>query len=160
MQAAINTAVASPARSRVSSVLAWAIFALATAGVALSSVSLVNHYKTSATDYCDIGETFNCDIVNRSIYSTIGKVPVAAIGVAGYLLLMALCPFTRSRRAMLAMLLGALGGLGFALYLTYIEKYVLVVWCLLCLGSLAVISLISVLSAWQALRVWRNASTE
>ena len=49
---------------------------LATGGVLVSSVSLYHHYGTSATSYCDIGENFNCDIVNRSTYSTMrGNAP-------------------------------------------------------------------------------------
>ena len=62
-----------------------AIAALALAGVVVSSVSLYHHYGTSATSYCDIGENFNCDIVNRSTFSTVAGVPVALIGITGYL---------------------------------------------------------------------------
>ena len=54
------------------------------AGAIVSSVSLYHHYGTSQTTYCDFGESFNCDIVNRSTYSTIFGVPVALIGIAGY----------------------------------------------------------------------------
>src|SRR5208282_5759385 len=43
---------------------------LAVCGIAVSSVSLQDHYATSKTAYCEIGETFNCDIVNRSEYSS------------------------------------------------------------------------------------------
>lgn len=142
--------------------LGWAILALAIAGLALSAVSLVNHYKKSPTEYCDFNQSFNCDIVNRSIYSEIEvantgiAVPVAAIGVVGYLVLMALSRLARGRRMALLMLAAAVVGLAFALYLTYIEAYVLVVWCILCLGSLSVISLLTLLAAWQTARVWRT----
>jgi uncharacterized membrane protein len=44
---------------------------LAVCGIAVSSVSLQHHFATSKTAFCDIGEAFNCDIVNRSEYSTI-----------------------------------------------------------------------------------------
>jgi uncharacterized membrane protein len=151
----MSTAVTTPARPRSSAALAWAIFVLAAAGLVLSAVSLVSHYRTSATEFCDIGDTFNCDIVNRSIYSTIGPIPVAGIGVAGYAALMALAHLARNRRMALTMFVTALVGLAFALYLTYIEAYVLVVWCILCLGSLAMISLVTLLSVWQTLRFWR-----
>jgi len=43
---------------------------LAVCGIVVSSVSLQHHYATSKTAYCDIGETFNYDIVNRSEYSS------------------------------------------------------------------------------------------
>jgi len=118
---------------------------LAVAGMALSAVSLKNHYSGEKTEYCDLGENFNCDVVNRSVYSHIGPVPVAAIGLVGYAALFALSRL-RQRGTRVLMLLGALAGLAFALYLTYIEAYVLGVWCILCLGSLAAIVAITVLS--------------
>ena len=71
---------------------------LAVAGAIVSSVSLYHHYGTSQTTYCDFGETFNCDIVNRSTYSTILGVPVALIGIAGYLTLLVLSTFYRNQR--------------------------------------------------------------
>ena len=148
----MNTVVATPARPRSAKVLAWVIFALAAAGIVLSTFSLIHHYRTDPTEFCDIGEAFNCDIVNRSIYSSIGPVPVAGIGMAGYLLFMFLAHLAYRRGVALIMFVLALGGLGFALYLTYIEAYVLVVWCILCLGSLSMISLITLLSGWQVLR--------
>ena len=104
----------------------------------VSSVSLYHHYGTSATSYCDIGENFNCDIVNRSTFSTIAGVPVALIGIIGYLVVLALATLYRSQAWTPAMLaIGSLAGLGFALYLTYIEGFVLAAWCILCLSSLA-----------------------
>jgi len=155
-----------PARPQASRALAWAILVLALAGLTLSILTLISHYKTSATDYCDIGQTFNCDIVNRSTYSSLPlstpwfelKIPVAGIGIAGYGLLLALCHCIRSRWAMLILFLGALGGLAFALHLTYIEAYVLVTWCIMCLGSQIAILLIAVLAGWQTVRVWRGSA--
>jgi len=44
---------------------------LAAGGALVSSVSLYHHYGASKTSYCDFGESFNCDIVNRSTYSAI-----------------------------------------------------------------------------------------
>ena len=121
---------------------------LALGGALVSSVSLYHHYGTSATSYCDIGENFNCDIVNRSTYSTVAGIPVALVGVAGYLAVLALATMFRNRDEALAMLaIGSLTGLGFALYLTYIEGFVLAAWCILCLSSLALIFSIAVLSS-------------
>ena len=129
---------------------------LAVCGVAVSSVSLQHHYATSKTAYCDIGETFNCDIVNRSEYSSILGVPVALIGMLGYAALAVLATVYRARRDTPALLLGgAAAGLAFALYLTYIEARVLGVWCILCLSSLAVIASIAVVAAL----VWVRSSS-
>ena len=123
--------------------------------MAVSAVSLQRHYAKSATEFCDFNEKFSCDIVNRSEYSTVAGIPVAAIGVAGYAALFLLSTFWKSQPETPNRLLGAaLAGLAFALYLTYIEAYKLMTWCILCLISLALISLISV---FAILIKWRSA---
>ena len=101
-------------------------------------MSLQNHYATSATDYCDRSQTFNCDLVNRSTYSAVHGVPVALVGFLGYLLLFVLSWRTTGRIASVRFV-ASLIGLAFALYLAYIEAYVLAVWCLLCIGSMTAI---------------------
>lgn len=133
--------------------LSLIIAVLALVGIALSGVSLYNHYKSTPTDYCDLGDNFNCDIVNRSIYAQVGKVPVAGIGLAGYIVLLLLSLKPRENRtASRLVVLGALAGTGYSMYLTYIEKYVLAMWCIICLGSLATISLILLLSLLRHFR--------
>jgi len=125
--------------------LATAVLALA--GAVVSAASLYHHYGTSDTPYCEIGENFNCDIVNRSEYSSLFGIPVAGIGMAGYGLLLVLSTFKRlDDKTPTRLLMGASIGLAFALYLTYVEAYVLTTWCILCLTSLAMISLITVLA--------------
>lgn len=125
----------------------WALLVLALLGVAISAVSLKNHYSTEETSYCSFDETFNCDLVNRSIYSSIHDVPVALIGLLGYGMIAVLSRLApRSRRIAALLVAFALVGLGLALYLTYIEARVLGVWCILCLSSQAIILAITVLS--------------
>jgi len=124
------------------------IAVLSLAGVVDSAVALQRHFAKSATTYCDFSQQFNCDIVNRSEYSTLAGIPVAAIGVVGYAALFVLATFRKSRPETPNRLLGAAtGGLAFALYLTYIEAYELTTWCILCLISLALIFLITALAA-------------
>ena len=126
---------------------------LALGGVAVSSISLYHHYGTSRTAYCDLGENFNCDIVNRSTYSAIFGVPVALIGVIGYVALLVLATLHRDQdQTPTRLAVASMAGLGFALYLTYIEGFVLAAWCVLCLSSLALIFSISVLSSL----LWRH----
>jgi uncharacterized membrane protein len=130
-----------------------AVAVLAATGIAVSAVSLERHYAKSATAFCDVGERFNCDIVNRSEQSTVMGIPVAGIGIAGYGLLLALATKYRSRtETPLRLLLAAVAGLGFALYLTYVEGYVLETWCILCLSSLGLIAGITALAAVAMVR--------
>ena len=120
---------------------------LAFAGVAVSSLALQVHYST-ATQPCSINERWDCGIVNHSSFAVIHGVPVAAIGIAGYLLL-AILALLRKR---LFLLLAALPALAFALYLSHIERDVLEVWCLYCVISQGIIALLTLLSAiWLAL---------
>ncbi len=124
-----------------------AIAILAMAGVAVSAVSLERHYAKSATAFCDVGEKFNCDIVNRSEYSTVMGIPVAGIGIVGYGVLLVLATVYRSRgETPTRLLAAAMTGLVFASYLTYVEGYVLEIWCILCLSSLGLIAGIAVLA--------------
>ena len=116
-------------------------------GVVVSGVSLERHYAKSATAFCEVGEKFDCDIVNRSEYSTVMGIPVAGVGIVGYGVLLVLATVYRARVETPTRLLGAaLTGLAFALYLTYIEGYVLETWCILCLSSLGLIAGISLLA--------------
>ena len=134
-----------PARRKILA----AIVLLSVMGIGVSSISLYHHYGTSKSSYCDFGANFNCDMVNRSIYSEAAGVPVALIGVLGYCGLLSLAIFYwRKEDAPVFLLMGSLAGLAFALYLTYIEGFVLSVWCVLCLSSLGLISAITVLSGF------------
>ena len=119
----------------------YLIALLALAGVVVASLALRIHYSTE-TQPCSINEKWDCGIVNHSPYAEVAHVPVAAIGIAGYLVLAGL---SLARRPSLVVA-AAVVGLGFSLYLTHIEKDVLQVWCLYCVTSLGIISVITLLS--------------
>jgi vitamin-K-epoxide reductase (warfarin-sensitive) len=130
----------------------YVIAILALAGAVVSALALQVHYST-ATEPCDINAKWDCGIVNHSPFAVIMHVPVAALGIAGYLAMAGLALF--KRRRLLAAL--ALGALGFSLYLTYIEKYVLEVYCIYCVTSLGIVTLITLLSFWWTISGWREA---
>jgi uncharacterized membrane protein len=135
-----------------------AIAILAVIGIVVSSVSLQHHFAKSKTSYCDFGESFNCDLVNRSQYSQVAGMPVALIGIVGYAAILGLATLYKTKAETPALLvIASLGGLGFALYLTYVEKFVLQAWCILCLTSLAMIVLIALLSVTLIARSMRQA---
>ena len=115
---------------------------LALAGLVVSALALKVHYDTG-TEPCSINDHWDCGIVNHSSFAVIHRVPVADIGIAGYVLLGILA--FAGRRALL--FIAALIGLGFAIHLTLIEKNVLEVWCLYCVISQGIIALITLLSA-------------
>jgi len=145
MQAAVSE---SDDRSSISKNLANAIAVVALGGIVVSGLSLYHHFGKTKTSFCTFGESFNCDLVNRSVYSTVLGVPVALVGILGYLLILALATVYHERaETPLMLVIASGGGLAFALYLTYIEKFVLQAWCVLCLASLALILSTTALSA-------------
>ncbi len=118
----------------------YVLILLAFAGIVLSSLALREHYNDGPAP-CYINDRWDCGVVNHSPYAVILNIPVAAIGIAGYLLLGALA-FRRSYRMMM---LAVLPALLFSFYLAHVEKDVLRVWCIYCVGSLAVIVTMSLL---------------
>ena len=125
----------------------YLIALLALAGVVVSALALRVHYDTG-TEPCSINEKWDCGIVNHSPFAEILHIPVAAIGIAGYLAMAGLA-LVRRRRWLLVLTLGALG---FSLYLTYIEKYVLEVYCIYCVTSFGIVTIMTALSLWWALK--------
>lgn len=120
----------------------YALILLALLGIVVSSLALREHYRTEGDAPCDINEKWDCGIVNKSPFATLAGVPVAAIGIAGYLLMGLLA----MRRAYGLLVAPVLIGLGFSLYLAHIEKDILGVWCVYCAISLGVISLMTLLT--------------
>jgi uncharacterized membrane protein len=119
----------------------YLIAILALAGVVVSALALHVHYSTGV-EPCSINATWDCGVVNHSPFAEIAHIPVAAIGIAGYLVLAGLAFWRQKALVFLA----ALVGLGFALRLTTIEELVLQTWCLYCVISQVIIALIVLLS--------------
>lgn len=113
---------------------------LAVIGIAASSLALREHYRTD-TSPCSINEKWDCGIVNHSPYAVLWGVPVATIGIAGYLLLGVLA----LKRWYGVLFPVSLAGLAFSLYLAHVEAHLLGVWCIYCVASLGVISAFSLL---------------
>jgi vitamin-K-epoxide reductase (warfarin-sensitive) len=120
----------------------YLLLLLAVLGIIAASLALREHYRTEGDAPCDINERWDCGIVNHSPYATLAGIPVAAIGIAGYLL-MGVLAFLRSYRLLL---IPTFAGLAFSLYLANIEAHVLGVWCVYCAISLGIISLMSLLT--------------
>ena len=83
----------------------YLIILLAIAGIVVSSLALKVHYDTGS-EPCSINDKWDCGVVNHSPYAVMYGVPVAAIGIAGYLLI-AILAFLRKRGwLLLAVLVG------------------------------------------------------
>jgi uncharacterized membrane protein len=121
--------------------LRYLIVIFAVAGIIVSGLALKIHYDTG-TEPCRINDKWDCGVVNHSPYAEFHGVPVAAIGIAGYLLIAALAFLRRRGWLLVAVLIG----LAFALHLTNIEAHVLEVWCLYCVISQSIIAVLTLLS--------------
>jgi len=119
----------------------YLLLVLAVLGIVVSSLALREHYREYGDSPCSINERWDCGVVNHSPFAMVGPIPVAALGIAGYIIMAALA-FLRSYRLLIV---PTFAGLAFSLYLAHIEKDVLGVWCIYCVISLGIISLISLL---------------
>jgi vitamin-K-epoxide reductase (warfarin-sensitive) len=126
----------------------YVLIILALLGITVASLALREKYRPYGESVCDINDHWDCGIVNHSPYAVIPQgsphgVPVAVIGIAGYLLL-GILALKRAYRLMLAL---AVPALAFSLYLAYLEAspHKLGVWCLYCAISLGTISLMTLL---------------
>ena len=129
----------------------YLIAVLSLAGIVVSTLALRVHYSTE-TAPCSLNEKWDCGIVNHSPYAEIRGFPVAAIGIAGYLLIGFLALLRRRGLLLVAVLIG----MAFALYLTNIEAKVLGVWCLYCVISQGIIAILTLLAmgwvVWYSIR--------
>ncbi len=119
----------------------YILILLAILGIVVSALALREHYRTD-TSPCSINERWDCGIVNHSPYAMFAGIPVAILGIAGYVFMAALA----WRRAWRLLLAASLVGLAFSLYLAHIEARVLGVWCIYCVISLGDISLMTFLA--------------
>jgi len=146
--------------------------ALALAGAALSSVTVVVHERLASgsgyTSFCNLGGVVNCDAVLESRYSVALGVPVAAWGLAAFLAgaFLALPGAIRGRTGGVAdLLLLALtsASLGFALVLAATMAVIGNV-CLLCLGTDTIIlawfvTVLPLASRFEAAGAWWRRRT-
>jgi len=115
----------------------YVLFILAILGIVVSSLALREHYREYGDSPCSINERWDCGVVNHSRFAMLGPIPVATVGIIGYIL-MAVLALMRSYRLLIV---PTFAGLAFSLYLANIEAHVLQVWCVYCVASLVIISL-------------------
>jgi uncharacterized membrane protein len=121
--------------------------AVAVAGLAIAAYLTVVHYA-GAEPVC--GVAHGCATVQQSEYAQLGGVPVALIGLVGYVAILAsLLRDGEAWRTATAFL--ALGGFGFSAWLTYVEVVRLEAICVWCVGSAVCMTLLAGLSAARVL---------
>jgi uncharacterized membrane protein len=126
----------------------YVLIILSLLGIAAASLALREHYRPYGESICDINDHWDCGIVNHSPYAVVPRgspngIPVADIGIAGYIIL-GILAIRRRYKIMLAL---AIPALAYSLYLASLEASPnkLGVWCLYCAISLGTISAMTLL---------------
>lgn len=137
------------------------ILILSLLGMIDSGYAVYQHYQTSGEAMCNVSETINCDVVNHSVYSDISGVPVAGIGLAGYIFFALICfllfaGIDFKGFAVPTMLVAALFSIVYSAGLTFIEVYELEAVCPMCIISLVLVTGITITAFAGALRSRRD----
>lgn len=129
---------------------------LAVIGTGLASYLTYIHYA-GIEPLCSIKGN-PCSQVQKSVYSELVGVPVALIGLIGYVVILGslLAPEEERFRFVTAGL--TLGGFGFSAYLTYRELFTLHKICEWCVSSAVIMTIMMCLSIWRFLRGGMSAA--
>ena len=128
--------------------------ALSVIGV-LVSIWMTIYKVTNNASMC-VGSQ-GCGIVNASLYSEISGVPVAAVGVAGYLSILALLflenspGFFQTNGSMLLFGVTLVGFL-FTVWLVYVEIALIKAYCPFCITSQVAMTLIFILTVVRVIK--------
>jgi len=138
--------------------LRWTTFALAILGLAVSAYLTYTHYNDSALAGCtETSGAINCGKVTTSSQSIVFGIPVAVLGLAFYVFLVAIMsPYAwRSGRREVALvrLASLVVGIGFVLYLLYAELFQIDAICLYCTSVHVITFLLFVLTG-LAVAIW------
>jgi uncharacterized membrane protein len=125
------------------------LLALAVIGLGIASYLTYVHYA-GIKPACTAGES--CTKVQTSVYSKLAGVPVALIGLLGYVAIVGSLLAPESENARLATMALTLVGFGFSAYLTYRELFSIHAICEWCASSAVIMTLLVCLSVWRFLR--------
>jgi uncharacterized membrane protein len=124
--------------------------ALALAGVAVAGYLTWVHYA-DLQPFC-VGGGGACERVQTSEYAALFGIPVAVLGLAGYLALLGSLALPEEPGRLVAALL-SLTGAGFSAYLTWIELAELHAVCQWCVASAVIMLALAAVSVVRLLRV-------
>ena len=116
-------------------------------GLGIAGYLTVVHY-TGAAPVCALSH--GCETVQKSRYSELAGVPVALLGLLGYLAILAALARDGERERTLAAFV-SLAGFGFSAWLTYVEVARLDAICIWCVGSAICMTLLAALSITRVL---------
>jgi len=122
---------------------------LALIGLGVASYLTYVHYA-GIKPACTAGES--CTKVQTSKYSELAGVPVALMGLIGYVLILTTLLLPQSETMRFATMAITLGGFGFSAYLTYRELFSIHAICEWCVSSAVIMTILTCLAIWRFLR--------
>ncbi|MEK6940898.1 MAG: vitamin K epoxide reductase family protein [Nanoarchaeota archaeon] len=139
------------------------VIVLAFLALIITAYLTYQHFAPAGSKFCNISDSINCDVVNKSTYSELFKavhlqeleillkfdIPVAILGLIAYFSIIVLSLFylyiskinTRKYIQKTLLVISGLGSL-FSVYLTFIEAFVLHAWCIFCITQTVLIMII------------------
>jgi uncharacterized membrane protein len=132
--------------------------ALRTAGLVLAVLGIGVAGYLVYVHYADVDPVCNiahgCHKVQTSEYAKLAGVPVALLGLLGYIaILAALLVPRQGEAARMAAALFALVGFGFSMYLTYRELFTIDAICQWCVLSAILMTLLAIVTTWRVVRI-------
>ena len=137
-----------PVRDVVDRRLLIAIAVISLIGIAVATYLTYTHYA-GLNVVCPVSG--GCETVQKSVYSKLAGIPVAVLGLAGYIAIL-LSLGIRNELGRAAGFGIALIGCLFSLYLTYREIFTIKAICEWCVGSAICMTVLMVLSAIRVVR--------
>jgi uncharacterized membrane protein len=125
------------------------LLALTLIGLGVASYLTYVHYA-GIKPACTAGES--CTKVQTSQYSKIAGVPVALIGLIGYVTILASLLAPENETSRFATVALTVVGFGFSAYLTGRELFSIHAICEWCVSSAVIMTLLTCLSTWRFLR--------
>jgi uncharacterized membrane protein len=134
--------------------LTRALATLAAVGLGIAAYLTYVHYSGVAP-VCTAGG--GCETVQTSRWSELAGIPVAVLGLCGYVAVLATLAWP-GEMARLATFGVAATGAGFSLYLTYLELFTIHAVCVWCVASAVVMCALAGLALVRALRLEDGAT--
>jgi|SRR5271165_2013032 len=125
------------------------LIVLGVIGMAIASYLTYIHYA-EIKPLCTAGNS--CIKVQSSVYSKLAGVPVALMGLIGYVAILISLLIPQSENTRFATMALTLVGFAFSAYLTYRELFSIHAICEWCATSAGILTIMMCLSVWRFLR--------
>lgn len=144
-----------PVHNLVDRRLRIAIGVICLIGIGVATYLTYTHYA-GLNIVCPVSG--GCETVQKSVYSKLDGIPVAVLGLAGYIAILITLAI-RNEFGRVAGFGMALVGCLFSLYLTYREIFTIKAICPWCVSSAVLMTLLTILTAIRVVRAEPDATT-